>query len=56
MTRMLAAIAKRRTLSASAALALAVLIAATLTLTAPSVHAQEKFIVVASTTSTEQSG
>ena len=41
MTRMAAAIAKRRTLSA---------------LTASIAHAQEKFIVVASTTSTEQSG
>ena len=56
MTLVLTTTPKRRTLSAFAALALAALIVAPLTLTAPPAHAQEKFIVVASTTSTEQSG
>ena len=46
----------RRALLAVATLMLVALVTAALTLIAPPAHAQEKFIVVASTTSTEQSG
>ena len=46
----------RRALLAFATLMLVALVTAPLTLMAPPAHAQEKFIVVASTTSTEQSG
>ena len=46
----------RRALLAVVTLMLVALVTAPLTLIAPPAHAQEKFIVVASTTSTEQSG
>ena len=46
----------RRALLAVATLMLVALVTAPLTLIAPPAQAQEKFIVVASTTSTEQSG